>query len=164
MKRILSSFLFLVISISFAKADDVSFTYLLGTDSVNVNLDFSRLKMPKNMEGDFSELIEIYGDYWKNNFIKEMNEPNKRWHLTFGTYKSRYTILIQFISVESNASLKAMFRVIDLYTVSELYAQLVICRGGLFGDFDELLDESMRRMGEEIGDIIKDNMEEREDL
>lgn len=160
MKQIFVTLLILFITgFNLAKADDVSFIYLLGTDSVNVNLDFTRLKTPKNVNVSIAELLERNGEVWRINFLNEMNMSNEEWNLKFGTYNSRYTILVQFISVESNASLRAIFRIIDMHMISEVYAQVAECRGGLYGDFEELIGESIQRMGEEIGDIIKDNMD-----
>lgn len=141
-------------------AEEQSFVFLLGTDSVNVTLDYSRLTLEERNKDEFDRILEIKETEWKNLFVRELNESNEDYNLTFGNYPSaQYTLLVQFVSAGSNASLKAIFRIIDLQTVSEKCAQLVTCRGGVFGEFYELFGEAVERLGEEIGDIIKDNME-----
>jgi len=160
MKRIVTIVIaLLVISCGLVKASDASFIYLLGTDTVNVNLDYSRLKTPAEVQEDFSAILERNTEIWQVRFLTEMNDSNRGWNLRFGTFDSRYTVLVQFISVGSNASLKTIFRIIDMHTISEKHAQVVEVRGGIYGTFEELLGESIQRLGEEIGDIIKDNME-----
>lgn len=158
MKHFLLTLFVLFAGMHLAKADN-SFAYLLGADSINVNLDYSRLQISPDVHVNFPELLDLYGDTWRTGFLREMNASNEEWNLTFGTFNSQYTVLVQFVSLRPNASLKVIFRIIDMHTVSELHAQVVESRGGLFGSFEELLRESIQRVGEEIGDIIKDNIE-----
>lgn len=149
----------LTIGLQGISAREESFAYLLGSDSVNVVLDYSKIRLEKIDKDSFELELVNHEFLWYKMFNDEMNASNKSWNLTFGSFpNARYAVLVQFIYATSNGGLKAVFRIVDLQTISEKCSHVVTSRGGIFGPYYEIFGESVGRIGEEIGDLIKDNM------
>lgn len=159
MKKLIIIALTLLAAMPTIAAPGKSFAFLIGKDPINVVLDYSLLQLQTIDRAEFDSVLPQHEAAWYILFLNQVNASNAEWKLSFGDYpEARYTLSVLFIQADAKAAMQAVFRIIDITTVSEVCSYVVSCRGGFYGSFYEIFSESVERIGEEIGDMIKDNM------
>lgn len=131
------------------------FGRLLGDDNVNIELDFSNLKI-NNMETAVSaRIVAKEQEKLTSLFLTGLNDKTRDVALAFGSYPDAgYKFVVRFDSFVEKNALSAHLDYIDVKSRKTIGRYILKCRAGRFGGTIELLEEAFQRLGERLGDEV----------